>query len=467
MKVAIIGTGYVGLVTGVCFANSGVNVTCVDNDKSKIDRLNSGECIIYEPGLEEMLKRVIRNEKIKFTTDIANAIKESEVVFSAVGTPPGEDGSADLKYVLAVAKTFGECQNDYKVFVTKSTVPVGTADKVREVIANEHRKRFGMVRDFGLCSNPEFLKEGCAVEDVIHPDRIVIGTNNEQARKVMDKLYDEVYGFSEERKLDKIVHCDIWSAEMIKYASNAMLATRISFMSDIARLCEKTGADVDMVARGMGLDKRIGPLFLKAGCGYGGSCFPKDVKALIKTGEENGVDMFVAKAAEMSNEIQKNTLFEKLKESLFAVGGKNGDNASLKGKTVAVLGCAFKANTDDIRESPAINLINRLVFYGINVNVHDPVALNNCKQLFAEERLIEYFENVYDCVTNVDAIVIVTDWQEYQKIDWETVREKYINSDGKHNNEQVFIDGRNVATAQELWKKWFYVGIGKCFPAKN
>lgn len=468
MKVAIIGTGYVGLVTGVCFANSGVDVICVDNNENKINRLNSGECIIYEPGLEDMLRTVVRNNKIKFTTDIKKAIEESEVVFSAVGTPPGEDGSADLRYVLAVAKTFGECQNDYKVFVTKSTVPVGTADKVREVIMNEHRKRFGMVRDFGLCSNPEFLKEGCAVEDVIHPDRIVIGTNNEQARKVMDKLYDEVYGFSEERKLDKIVHCDIWSAEMIKYASNAMLATRISFINDIANLCERTGADVEMVAKGMGLDRRIGPYFLKAGCGYGGSCFPKDVKALIKTGEEHGVDMKVIRAAEETNECQKDTLFEKLSEAMYAVSGLSQDKFSLRGKTIAVLGCAFKANTDDMREAPAINLINSLILHGANVNVHDPVALLNCKVIFADERLVEYYDNVCACCTNVDAIVLVTDWQEYQQLDWEYIREEYINSDHKHNYKYpVFIDGRNALVGQELWKKWFYVGIGKCFPAKE
>jgi len=465
MKVTIIGTGYVGLVTGVCFANCGVDVICVDNNEDKIRRLNNGECIIYEPGLENMLATVIKNNKIKFTTDIENAIKEAEVVFSAVGTPPGEDGSADLKYVLAVAKTFGECQNDYKVFVTKSTVPVGTADKVREVIMAEHRKRFGMVRDFGLCSNPEFLKEGCAIEDVLNPDRIVIGTNNDQARKVMDRLYDEVYGFSEERKLDKIVHCDIWSAEMIKYASNAMLATRISFMSDIARLCEKTGADVDMVARGMGLDRRIGPFFLRAGCGYGGSCFPKDVKALIKTGEENGVDMIVVKAAEESNAIQKDTLFEKLCAALYP--GENRTH-SMKGKTIAILGCAFKANTDDMRESPAINLIEQLTLHGANVNVHDPVALDNCKMIFADERLIEYYDNVYACCTNVDAIVLVTDWQEYQQVNWEYVRESHINSDHKHNYDYpIFIDGRNAVTAQELWKNWLYIGVGKCFPAKE
>lgn len=468
MKVAIIGTGYVGLVTGVCFANSGIDVICVDNNENKINRLNSGECIIYEPGLEDMLRTVVRNNKIKFTTDIEDAIRKSEVVFSAVGTPPGEDGSADLRYVLAVAKTFGECQDDYKVFVTKSTVPVGTADKVREVIMNEHIKRFGNVRDFGLCSNPEFLKEGCAIEDVLHPDRVVIGTNNEAARKVMDKLYDEVYGFSEERKLSKIVHCDIWSAEMIKYASNAMLATRISFINDIANLCERTGADVEMVAKGMGLDRRIGPYFLKAGCGYGGSCFPKDVKALIKTGEEHGVDMKVIKAAEETNECQKDTLFEKLSEAMYAASCLNRDKFSLRGKTIAVLGCAFKANTDDMREAPAINLINSLILHGANVNVHDPVALDNCKVIFADERLVEYYDNVCACCTNVDAIVLVTDWQEYQQLDWEYIREEYINSDHKHNYKYpVFVDGRNALVGQELWKKWFYVGVGKCFPAKE
>ncbi|MBR4590100.1 MAG: UDP-glucose/GDP-mannose dehydrogenase family protein [Bacteroidaceae bacterium] len=465
MKVTIIGTGYVGLVTGVCFANCGVDVICVDNNEDKINRLNNGECIIYEPGLENLLNIVIKNKKIRFTTDIRNAIEQSEIVFSAVGTPPNEDGSADLKYVLAVAKTFGECQNNYKVFVTKSTVPVGTAEKVREVISNEHLKRFGNIRDFGLCSNPEFLKEGCAIEDVLHPDRIVIGTNDEQARLIMDKLYDEIYDFSDIEKQSKIIYCDIWSAEMIKYASNAMLATRISFMNDIARLCEKTGANVDIVAQGMGLDKRIGPLFLKAGCGYGGSCFPKDVQALIKTGEKYGVDMIVTKAAEKSNMIQKETLFEKLSEALYANQGKTD---SIKGKTIAILGCAFKPNTDDMRESPAITLIEQLISNEANINVHDPIAIDNCKRIFANEKRINYYTDVYDCCTNVDAIILVTNWNEYNCVDWEDIRKNYINIDGKHNYKYpIFIDGRNMLSEQKLWKTWMYIGVGKCFPAKQ
>lgn len=449
MKVAIIGTGYVGLVTGVCFANSDINIICVDNNKDKIKRLNNGECIIYEPGLNELLEKAIKNNKIVFTSDIKFAIEEADIVFSAVGTPPNEDGSADLRNVLAVAESFGKYQNNYKVFVTKSTVPIGTAEKVKNVIRDEHLKRFTSVRDFDVCSNPEFLKEGKAIEDVLNPDRVVIGTASEKAKNLMKQLYTQMY----KNKNVNILYTDIKSAEMIKYAANAMLATRISFINDISRLCEKTGANVDTVAKGIGLDKRIGPAFLKAGCGYGGSCFPKDVKALIKTGEENNVNMIIAKAAEESNEIQKNTLFEKLYTNLFS----SQNEISFVGKTIAILGCAFKPDTDDMRESPAINLINQLLGHNANIKVHDPIALNNCKSIFGENNLIKYCDDIIECCTNIDAIVLVTDWNIYKTIDWNYIR----NINNSHIENPVFIDGRNLLDLKNMQNDWKYICIGK------
>lgn len=456
MNIAIIGTGYVGLVTGLCFANKGKNIKvfCVDNNVDKINRLNNGECIIYEPELDNLLKIALENKSIEFTTNIENAIRESEVVFSAVGTPPGEDGSADLSYVLAVAKTFGQCQNNYKVFVTKSTVPVGTGDKVRRVISEELLKRFGKVMDFGVCSNPEFLREGRAVYDVMNPDRIVIGISDDKSKEVIYKLYEEIYPeFTNGKYADRLVFTDVKSAEMIKYASNAMLATRISFTNNIATLCEKVGADIGAVSKGMGLDSRIGPSFLVAGCGYGGSCFPKDVKALIKTGEEYDVDMKIIKATEEINKIQKDVLFDKLCSNLFP----HTDKYNFNNMKIAVLGCAFKPETDDMREAPSINLINSLITCNAKVAITDPVAMNNCKLIFGDDKNIEYFDNVYDCCYEADAIVLVTEWKNFKDINWED-----ISNNCKHKN-IPFIDGRNMFSykCMEMKKLFDYKGIGK------
>ena len=359
MNIAIVGTGYVGLVSGACFAEMGIDVTCIDIDRSKIDRLAGGEIPIYEPGLEEMVKRNVEAGRLHFTTSLPETLPKVEVVFSAVGTPPDEDGSADLQYVLDVAREFGRHIGRYTLLVTKSTVPVGTAAKVREAISEELARR-GADVPFDVASNPEFLKEGAAIKDFMSPDRVVVGTESEQARKVMERLYRPFMVVS-----DRMIFTDIPSAEMIKYAANSMLATRISFMNDIANLCELVGADVNMVRKGIGSDTRIGKKFLYAGCGYGGSCFPKDVKALIKSAEQAGYDMRVLRAVEEVNAAQKEVLFKKL---LRHFGG------SLKGKRVALWGLAFKPETDDMREAPALVLIDRLKSGGADVRVFDPVA---------------------------------------------------------------------------------------------
>ena len=358
MNIAIVGTGYVGLVTGTCFAEMGVDVTCVDIDESKIRRLLGGEIPIYEPGLDDMVKKNVEAGRLHFTTDLRTCIDNVEVVFSAVGTPPDEDGSADLKYVLDVARTFGQNIHKYTLMVTKSTVPVGTAQKVKAVIGEELAKR-GEEIPFDVASNPEFLKEGSAIKDFMSPDRIVIGTETERAQKLMTRLYKPFTMMS-----DRFVYSDIPSAEMIKYAANSMLATRISFMNDIANLCELVGADVNMVRKGIGADTRIGHKFLYPGCGYGGSCFPKDVKALIKTAEQNGYPMKVLKAVEEVNEAQKSVLFNKFSAHF------GGD---IKGRTVAMWGLAFKPGTDDMREAPALVLIAKLLEAGCRVKVYDPV----------------------------------------------------------------------------------------------
>ncbi len=354
MDIAIVGSGYVGVVSGTCFAEMGINVTCVDIDQTKIERLRQGQIPIYEPGLDELVKKNVEAGRLHFTTDLAEVLPQVEVVFSAVGTPPDEDGSADLQYVLAVAKTFGQNINKYTLLVTKSTVPVGTAKKVKEAIQAELSKR-GVEVPFDVASNPEFLKEGAAIKDFMYPDRVVVGTESEKARKVMSRLY-KPFMLSGER----MIFTDIPSAEMIKYAANSMLATRISFMNDIANLCELVGADVNMVRKGIGADTRIGRKFLYPGCGYGGSCFPKDVKALIKTAEQNGYPMEVLKAVEAVNERQKGLLFDKLSRHY------GGD---LKGKKIAVWGLAFKPETDDMREAPSLVLIDRLLKAGAHVKV--------------------------------------------------------------------------------------------------
>ena len=436
MNIAIAGTGYVGLVSGTCFAEMGINVTCVDIDENKIERLKNGEIPIYEPGLEEMVLKNVSAGRLKFTTDLKNVLDDVDVVFSAVGTPPDEDGSADLKYVLAVAKTFGQNINKYTIMVTKSTVPVGTAAKVREAINNELAAR-GVSVDFDVASNPEFLKEGAAIKDFMMPDRVVVGTDSERAKKVMARLYKPFMLSG-----DRMIFTDIPSAEMIKYAANSMLATRISFMNDIANLCELVGADVNMVRKGIGADTRIGRKFLYAGCGYGGSCFPKDVKALIKTAEKAGYEMQVLKAVEAVNERQKGILFEKLSRHY------SGD---LTGKTIALWGLSFKPETDDMREAPSLVIIDRLLKAGCIVKVYDPVAMTECKRRIGD--VVTYCADMYDAAVDADAVLMLTEWNQF-RVPSLSVLKKTMNS-------LVIIDGRNIYDAEYLAENGFtYYKIG-------
>ena len=436
MNIAIVGTGYVGLVSGACFAEMGVDVTCVDIDQNKIDRLLLGEIPIYEPGLEDMVKRNVEAGRLHFTTDLTSCLDDVEVVFSAVGTPPDEDGSADLKYVLAVARTFGRHIKKYTILVTKSTVPVGTAQKVKAVIQEELDKRGEKVA-FEVASNPEFLKEGAAVKDFMTPDRVVVGTESIRACKIMSRLYNP-FMLSGER----MIFTDIPSAEMIKYAANSMLATRISFMNDIANLCERVGADVNMVRKGVGSDTRIGKKFLYAGCGYGGSCFPKDVKALIKTAEQNGCEMKVLKAVEEVNEKQKSILFEKLQRHYAG---------SLKGRTIALWGLAFKPETDDMREAPALVLIDKLTGSGCMVKVYDPIAMGECKRRIGDK--VIYCKDMYDAVVDADALLLVTEWKEFRMPSF-AVLEKTMAG-------KVIVDGRNIYDKEEVAEHGFvYYKIG-------
>lgn len=436
MNIAIVGTGYVGLVSGTCFAEMGIDVTCVDIDQSKIDRLQKGEIPIYEPGLEDMVRRNVEAGRLHFTTDLSSCLDDVEVVFSAVGTPPDEDGSADLKYVLSVARTFGQHIKKYTILVTKSTVPVGTAKKVRTAIEEELAKR-GERIDFDVASNPEFLKEGAAVKDFMTPDRVVVGVESDRARKIMSRLY-KPFMLSGER----MIFTDIPSAEMIKYAANSMLATRISFMNDIANLCELVGADVNMVRKGIGTDTRIGRKFLYAGCGYGGSCFPKDVKALIKTAEQQGYDMKVLKAVEEVNEKQKSLLFEKLHRHY---GG------ALKGKTIAMWGLSFKPETDDMREAPALVLIDRLTDAGCSVKVYDPIAMEECRRRIGDK--VTYCKDMYEAAVDADALLLVTEWKEFRMPSL-AVLEKAM-------TDRVIIDGRNIYDKDEVAEHGFaYYKIG-------
>lgn len=437
MKIAIVGTGYVGLVSGTCFAEIGVDVTCVDTNSEKIESLQKGIIPIYENGLEEMVLRNMKAKRLKFTTSLESCLDDVEVVFSAVGTPPDEDGSADLKYVLEVARTIGRNMKQYKLVVTKSTVPVGTAKKVRDVIQEELDKR-GVNIEFDVASNPEFLKEGNAINDFMSPDRVVVGVESARAEKLMSKLYKPflLNNF-------RVIFMDIPSAEMTKYAANSMLATRISFMNDIANLCEIVGADVNMVRSGMGSDTRIGRKFLYAGIGYGGSCFPKDVKALIKTAEQNGYTMRVLNAVEEVNELQKSVLFEKL------VNHFNGD---LKGKTVALWGLAFKPETDDMREAPALILIDKLLKVGCSVRVYDPAAVQECKRRIGDT--VYYACDMYDAVLDADALMLVTEWKEFRLPSWAVVK--------KTMAQQVVLDGRNIYDKKEMEELGFvYHCIGK------
>lgn len=439
MNIAIVGTGYVGLVSGTCFAEMGVNVTCVDIDSSKIERLKKGDIPIYEPGLDEMVLRNYREGRLKFTTDLADIIDDVEVVFSAVGTPPDEDGSADLKYVLDVARTFARNIRKYTVLVTKSTVPVGTARKVRETILDELAKR-GADVEFDVASNPEFLKEGAAIKDFMSPDRVVVGTDSERARRLMEILYRPFMLTS-----NRLIFTDIPSAEMIKYAANSMLATRISFMNDIANLCEIVGADVNMVRKGIGADVRIGSKFLYPGCGYGGSCFPKDVKALIKTAQKNGYDMKVLRAVEEVNENQKLILFNKLVRHF-------GSVEALKGKKIALWGLAFKPETDDMREATSLVIIRELSKAGCRVSVFDPVAMNECRRRVGDA--VEYARDMYEAVLDADALLLLTEWKPFRLPSWGVVRHSM--------KEPLVIDGRNIYDSDEMARQGFtYYCIGR------
>ena len=440
MNIAIVGTGYVGLVSGTCFADTGANVTCIDVDEKKIERLNNGEIPIYEPGLDELVVKNVKAGRLKFSSDLASVLNDKEIVFSAVGTPPDEDGSADLKYVLQVAKTIGENLNRYLVVVTKSTVPVGTARKVRETIQAELDKR-GVDITFDVASNPEFLKEGNAIKDFMSPDRVVVGIESEKAKKTLTKLYKPflINNF-------RVIFMDIPSAEMTKYAANSMLATRISFMNDIANLCELVGADVNMVRQGIGADTRIGRKFLYAGCGYGGSCFPKDVKALIKTADKAGYSMEVLKAVERVNERQKHVLFNKLVKAY-------GDEKELKGKTIALWGLSFKPETDDMRESTALVIIDSLLKAGCNIRAYDPVAMDECKRRLPDAP-ITYCRDMYDAVLDADAMLLLTEWKEFRLPTWAVIKKEMIRP--------LVIDGRNIFDIEELEENGFeYHCIGK------
>ena len=426
MNIAIVGTGYVGLVSGTCFAETGINVTCVDVDAKKIERLQQGDIPIYEPGLDEMVQKNVKAGRLKFTTDLASVLDEQEIVFSAVGTPPDEDGSADLKYVLQVARTIGQNMKKYVVVVTKSTVPVGTARKVRNAIEEELQKR-GVDIPFDVASNPEFLKEGNAIKDFMSPDRVVVGVESEKAKKLLTRLYKPflINNF-------RVIFMDIPSAEMTKYAANSMLATRISFMNDIANLCERVGADVNMVRAGIGSDTRIGRKFLYAGCGYGGSCFPKDVKALIKTADQNGYSMEVLKAVERVNERQKSVLFEKLEKAF--------EGKPLKGLTIAMWGLSFKPETDDMRESTALVMINKLLEAGCKVRVYDPVAMDECRRRIGDN--VTYCRDKYEAVLDADALLLLTEWKEFRLPTWGVIK--------KAMKRALVIDGRNIFDKEEL-----------------
>ena len=437
MNIAIVGTGYVGLVTGTCFSEMGVDVTCVDINEAKIKALQGGVMPIYEPGLESLVLKNVEAGRLHFTTDLTACLDNVSIVFSAVGTPPDEDGSADLRYVLDVARTVGRSINKYTLLVTKSTVPVGTAQKVKAVIQEELDKR-GVAIPFDVASNPEFLKEGAAIKDFMAPDRVVVGIESDHARKLMERLYRPfvLNGYP-------ILFMDIPSAEMTKYAANAMLATRISFMNDIANLCEVVGADVESVRKGIGSDTRIGKHFLYAGCGYGGSCFPKDVKALLHTGKENGHTMRVIEAVENVNETQKSIVFEKVNK-LF--------NNDLKGKIIAIWGLAFKPDTDDMREAPALVVIDKLIKAGAIVKVYDPIAMDECKRRIGNQ--VEYAKDMYDVVVDADALLLITEWKQFRLPSWKCIKRLMRGN--------VIVDGRGIYDAKEMKEEYFvYSQIGK------
>lgn len=436
MKISVVGTGYVGLVTGTCFAEVGIDVHCVDIDTKKIENLNNGIIPIYEPGLEEMVQRNVEKKRLFFTTDLAPTLEDCEVVFSAVGTPPDEDGSADLKYVLEVARQVGENMKDYVLIVTKSTVPVGTAEKVRKAVLEAQQKR-GVNIPFDVASNPEFLKEGAAVDDFMKPDRIVVGVDSERAENLMKKLYKPFT-----MNGHPVIFMDIVSAEMTKYAANSMLATKISFMNDIANLCEIVGADINMVRKGIGSDRRIGKYFIYPGTGYGGSCFPKDVKALIKTARGYGYELRVLQSVEDVNDDQKSILFNKLMKYY---------NYDLKGKAVAVWGLSFKPNTDDMREAPSRVVIGKLLEAGAKVRAYDPVAMHEGERIF--NKSIEFAKDQYDALIDADALMIITEWSEFKFPNFRVIK--------KLLKTPAVFDGRNIYDVKEMKAEGFdYYCIG-------
>src|SRR5574344_957599 len=437
MNIAIVGTGYVGLVSGTCFAEMGVNVTCVDVNQEKIDRLLKGDIPIYEPELDNMVLKNVKEGRLKFTTRLQDCLNDVDIVFGAVGTPPDEDGSADLRYVIEVARTIGKYMAKYVLLVTKSTVPVGTAEKVRKAIQEELDKR-GVDIPFDVASNPEFLKEGTAVKDFLSPDRVVVGVDSERSKEMLSRLYHPflLNNF-------RVIFTDIHSAEMIKYAANSMLATRISFMNDIANLCELVGADVNMVRKGIGTDSRIGSKFLYPGCGYGGSCFPKDVKALIHTAEENGYEMRVLRAVEEVNKHQKTVAFNKLKKYY---------DGQLEEKTIALWGLAFKAETDDMREATSLVTIDLLLKSGCHVRVFDPQAMDECRRRLGAA--VYYGKDIYDAAQGADAIVILTEWMQCRMPDWERLK--------KSMKRSVSVDGRNLYLPEDMKLARFdYFSIGR------
>ncbi|MCK9254475.1 MAG: UDP-glucose/GDP-mannose dehydrogenase family protein [Bacteroidales bacterium] len=436
MKISIIGTGYVGLVSGTCFAEMGINTSCLDIDHKKIENLKNGILPIWEPGLKEMIKRNYEKQRLSFTTNFSESIESASACFIAVGTPPDEDGSADLQYVLAVAKEIGQNINNYMLVIVKSTVPIGTSEKVRTTIQKEIEKR-GLDIKFDIASNPEFLKEGSAIEDCLHPDRIVVGTDSERAKEIINKIYSPFV-----LNGHPIIHMDIPSAELTKYTANAMLATKISFINDIANLCEIVGADINAVRKGISTDKRIGPYFIYAGTGYGGSCFPKDVKAIIKTADEHGYSLEILKSVENVNNRQKETLFHKAKKHF---------DGNLKNKKIAIWGLSFKPNTDDMREAPSIVLIDKLLAAGADIYAYDPVAMKEAQRILPEN--INYCKTAYEAIEKADALFLVTEWTEFRILNY-----KLLNN----MNNKVIFDGRNIYEADELNKNGFiYYGIGR------
>jgi len=437
MKISVVGSGYVGLVTGACLAESGVTVTCVDVDENKIDKLKNGVIPIYEPGLEQIVENNVAKNRLFFTTSLEESLKGAEAVFIAVGTPPDEDGSADLKYVLGVAKEIGQYIEDYTVVITKSTVPIGTAIKVKAAVQESLITRNADI-DFDVASNPEFLKEGAAIDDFMKPDRIVIGVESEKSKSILSRVYKPFV-----MNGHPIIYMDIPSAELTKYTANAMLATKISFMNDIANLCEIVGADIGMVRKGIGSDTRIGNKFIYAGAGYGGSCFPKDVKAIIKTSDEYNHSLEILKSVEDVNDRQKEKIYNKI---------SNHFNGNLKGKRIALWGLSFKPNTDDMREAPALTIISKLKEAGANVVAYDPVAMEEAKRRLGDA--IEYVDDQYDALKNADALAIITEWIEFRTPDFNKMESLL--------NEKIIFDGRNIYDLEEMQEKeWKYYSIGR------